>query len=209
MITGILESTIRQLGENKDTISKERILLLDQIAAYINYQKRENRVIKLVFICTHNSRRSHLSQIWAATLAHHFGIEGIETYSGGTEATAFNIRAVNALHKVGFSVISPKGENPHYAVNFHREAKTLVAYSKVYDTPENPRTGFAALMTCSEADESCPIIFGADARFSLYYQDPKEADDTPWEAETYEERLKQIGTEIYYLMEKAKSKIDE
>lgn len=207
-MTSALESYIRQLAQSTSTIPNERVNLLEEIASYIAYQHKEGRPINLVFICTHNSRRSHLSQIWAATLAFHFDIDGVDTYSGGTEATAFNIRAVNALHKAGFGVINPGGTNPHYAVNFHREAKTLIAYSKVYDAPENPKTGFAALMTCSEADEACPIVLGADVKYALLYDDPKEADDTPWEADAYEERLKQIGTEIYYLMKQAKAKID-
>lgn len=207
-MTSTLESYIRGLSTNSSTIPDKRISLLDEIGEYIISQIKAANTVKLVFICTHNSRRSHLAQIWAATLAHHFGIKGVETYSGGTEVTAFNIRAVNALHQAGFGVINPKGDNPRYAVNFHREAQTLIAYSKVYNSQENPQSDFAALMTCSEADESCPFISGADVRFSLYYEDPKEADDTPWEGERYEERLKQIGTEIYYLMEKVKHEIN-
>lgn len=149
-----------------------------------------------------------MSQIWASTLVHHFGLTGIVNYSGGTEVTAMNIRVVNALHRAGFGVIAAGGNNPQYEVVFSPEAIPVVCYSKTYDAPENPSEDFAAVMTCSGADDACPTVLGADARFSLYYEDPKEADDTPWEAERYEERLKQIGAEMYYLLKQVKGEID-
>jgi arsenate reductase (thioredoxin) len=195
-----LANYIKKFEGEQINIAAERKQLLERMATYISDKKKAHQVVSLVFICTHNSRRSHLSQIWASTLAHHFGIDGIVTYSGGTEVTAFNIRAVNALHKAGFGVISPGGSNPKYEVSFSPEAIPLVCYSKTYDCEENPKRDFAAVMTCTGADDACPIVSGADARFSLYYNDPKEADDTPWEAERYEERLLQIGSEIYLLM---------
>ena len=195
-----LANYIKNLPNELSKISPERGNLLDEMAAYIVNTKRANKAVLLVFICTHNSRRSHISQIWASTLAHHFGIDGIATYSGGTEVTAMNIRVVNALHKAGFGVISSGGTNPKYEVVYSPEAIPVVCYSKTYDAPENPQANFAAVMTCTGADDACPVVFGAESRFALYYEDPKEADDTPWEAERYEERLKQIGGEIYYLM---------
>ncbi|WP_258103066.1 low molecular weight phosphatase family protein [Marinoscillum sp. MHG1-6] len=182
-------------------IDPKRKQLLDEIAGEI--ASRSSKA-KLNFICTHNSRRSHMSQIWAATYADYFGLSEIETFSGGTEVTAMNVRVVNALLKAGFSVVDPRGTNPKYEVAFDRNRPPIICYSKVYDAPENPQSHFIALMTCSEADESCPNIPNADKRYPLYYNDPKEADDTPWEGERYEERLKQIGVELYYLFSKIK-----
>ncbi len=195
-----LANYIKDLPGEQASISSERISLLEEMAKYIVDKKKAYEAVYLVFICTHNSRRSHISQIWASTLAYHFGIDGIATYSGGTEVTAMNIRVVNALHKAGFGVISSGGTNPKYEVVFSPEAIPVVCYSKTYDASENPQANFAAVMTCTGADDACPVVLGAEARFSLYYEDPKEADDTPWEAERYEERLKQIGGEIYYMM---------
>lgn len=195
-----LSSYIRQLPNGIDQIPASRISLLDELANYIVVKKRRDEIVKLVFICTHNSRRSHLAQIWASTLSHYFGIDGIMTFSGGTEVTAFNIRAVNALHRAGFGVLNPGGDNPKYEVSFTIDASKLICYSKKFDAAENPQKDFVALMTCTDADDACPVVSGADARFALYYEDPKEADDTPWEGDTYEQRLLQIGTEIYYLM---------
>lgn len=202
-----LTNYIKLLPNEHTQISSERVHLLQEMAHYIVDLKKSNKAVSLNFICTHNSRRSHMSQIWAATMAHHFGITGIVTYSGGTEATAMNIRVVNALHKAGFGVIASGGGNPKYEVIFSAEAIPLVCYSKTYDTPENPQKNFAAVMTCTGADDACPVVLGSDARFALYYEDPKEADDTPWEAERYEERLKQIGSEMHYLMSEVSKKL--
>ena len=153
---------------------------------------------KLHFICTHNSRRSHLSQIWAQTLAHHFGFE-VETFSGGTEATAFNPNAVAAIERAGFLVDKEGDTNPRYSVSFSDEVEPMQCFSKKYDEAPNPTAEFAAMMTCSEADAECPIVFGADKKIKLFYRDPKLADGTPEEAATYDERCKQIATEMYFV----------
>lgn len=206
-MNSVLSGYIEELPKNIEQIPTSRIELLDQISNSILEKKSQNKPVKLVFICTHNSRRSHLAQIWASTLAFYFGIRGIETFSGGTEVTDFNIRAINALHRAGFGVLSLGGENPKYEVSYDKSASDLICYSKKFDSLENPQTDFAALMTCTDADQSCPVVLGAEYRFGLYYEDPKEADDTPWEAERYEERLQQIGTEIYYLMHRVSKQL--
>ena len=56
-------------------------------------------------------------------------------------------------------------------------------------------------MTCSDADENCPFIPGAEMRLPLTYEDPKEADDKPEERAVYDERVRQIGREIFYAMQ--------
>lgn len=157
---------------------------------------------QLNFICTHNSRRSHLAQVWAAALAEYFGIAELRTFSGGTEATAFNHRAVAALERVGFRVDRSSGTNPHYAVKYSPDVESLVCFSKKYDHPVNPSGDFAAIMVCSDAEKNCPFIPEASLRFSLTYRDPKEADDGPEESDRYDERTRQIGHELCYLIEK-------
>lgn len=152
----------------------------------------------LTFICTHNSRRSHFGQIWAAVAAAWYGVEGVKTYSGGTEATAFNPRAVAALERAGFRVENPGGANPVYQVFFSETRPPLECFSKTFDDPVNPASGFAAVMTCSDADENCPFIPGAAVRIPLTYEDPKEADGTPEETARYDERCRQIAVEMFY-----------
>jgi arsenate reductase len=157
--------------------------------------------IRLNFICTHNSRRSQFSQIWAQTAAAYYGIEAL-CYSGGVEVTAFNPRAVAAIQRDGFKLVQKVGDNPVYFVFYSEEEEPIVAFSKVYDDAINAPKDFAAVMTCDHADENCPFIPGAEKRFPLRYEDPKAFDDSSQEEQMYTERSHQIGAELFYLFEK-------
>ncbi len=192
-----LSSYVEGLVSEVDLIPSARKEKLQQLASYVDSRRSADR-IALNFICTHNSRRSHLAQIWAAAAAYYHGVARIQTFSGGTEATAFNPRAVAAMKRAGFQIIAGEGDNPIYSVSYADDAESLVCFSKVYDHPTNPRSKFAAIMTCSEADENCPFIPGVELRLPLTYEDPKVADDTPAETERYDERVRQIGREIFY-----------
>lgn len=185
------------------SIPTERKESLDLIAAFVKERKAEDKTADLTFICTHNSRRSHLSQLWAATAAWSFGQDHVRTYSGGTEVTAFNPRAVAAVQRAGFNVLTPAGMNPVYQVSFTKDRNPEDCWSKKYDDPVNPQKDFCAVMTCSEADTNCPIVRGALDRVSLPYNDPKEADGTPEEAARYDERCLQIAAEMWYVMQQA------
>lgn len=199
-----LQVTIRRALDRVEAIAPERRALLDQIASYVSSKGRAGEEPRLTFICTHNSRRSQMGQLWAAAAAAHFGVDGVKTFSGGTEVTAFNPRAVAAMRRAGFAFEEGAGAdaNPHYLVRFSDDAPPLECFSKVYDDPFNPLEGFAALMTCGEADEACPVVYGAVARVALRYFDPKAADDTPREAGAYDERSDQIATEMLYAFSK-------
>ena len=194
-----IEEYINSVQEEVGAISTERKEILDQVVEYV----RAAPSPKLNFICTHNSRRSHLSQLWAQTMADKFGVT-LETFSGGTEATAFNFNAVAALRRAGFEIKNPGGDNLHYEVFHSEESEPMIAYSKRFEDAPNPTKGFAAIMTCSEADAECPIVFGADQRIKLFYEDPKVADGTPEEASRYDERCRQIATEMHYVFGKIK-----
>ena len=159
--------------------------------------------IKLNFICTHNSRRSQLGQVWAKAISAHYGIK-TECFSGGTEETAFFKSAIDALRRAGFVIKSGAGQNAHSEVFYSEEDKPVICYSKVYDAPENPSENFAAVMTCSHADENCPFIAGSKARIPLDYKDPKEFDNTPQAEEKYDERSDQIASEMIYVFENIK-----
>ncbi|MCA0363409.1 MAG: protein-tyrosine-phosphatase [Bacteroidetes bacterium] len=173
---------------------------LEKIAAYVESKIKKGETAELVYICTHNSRRSHFGQLWAATAAAYYGIENIKTYSGGTEATACNERSVGALLRAGFTVQNTTGgSNPVYHFQYAENGPQLVAFSKKYDDEANPKNGFCAIMTCSSADEACPVVFGATARVSTQYKDPKAFDGTDQEAKMYDERCKQIATETFYV----------
>lgn len=185
------------------TIPAERRKDLDLLAVFVKERRAAGARAELTFICTHNSRRSHLAQVWAATAAWHFAQDHVRTFSGGTEATAFNPRAVAALERAGFQVVRAEGPNPHIEVDFSSDKRPMTCWSKVYNDPANPQQGFCAVMTCSEADANCPIVSGALDRISLPYEDPKVADGTPEEVQRYDERCLQIAAEMWYLMAQA------
>lgn len=195
-----LEYKVIQLMNLFENIPPERKELLKSFAEYISKKLKDEKEINLTFICTHNSRRSHISQIWAQTSAEYYGIPNIKCYSGGTEATAFNPRAVKAMQKAGFKIEKKDDSvNPVYHVSYSEDKEPVECFSKVYSDEFNPQKDFAAIMTCSDADENCPVVFGAEARFPIRYDDPKEFDNTEIEEAKYDERVEQIGSEMLYL----------
>jgi arsenate reductase len=200
-----VKRTVLQLVKEFDKTPSERVKALHELAAYISYKLSENGNVFLNFICTHNSRRSHISQIWAQTAAYFYGVEDVTCLSGGTEATAFNPRAVSAMKTAGFSIVKIKeGDNPLYSVMFSEDAPPLKVFSKRFDHPENQTRDFAAIMTCSHADEHCPLILGASLRLPVTYDDPKAFDGTAQEQEKYLERVHQIGREMLYVFSQVK-----
>jgi arsenate reductase len=186
-----------------DQIDAQRRERLDALAGYVRERRLAGEPVSLLFVCTHNSRRSHMAQLWAAAAGAARGLE-ISTYSGGTEATAFNPRAVAALTRAGFRIDTDSTDsNPLYVASFGGHHSPMTCFSKVFDTPPNPVEGFAAVMVCAEADQACPVVAGAEVRFALPYVDPKVSDNTPAEAQTYDERCAQIAREMLYVMEQA------
>lgn len=183
-----------------DNILPERKLILEKIANYISKKIELKQNVNLVYICTHNSRRSHFGQVWASVASNYYSVKNINTFSGGTEATAFNINAINALKRIGFNIkkINEKA-NATYHVYFEDNEKPVVCFSKVYDDTQNPSKDFAAIMTCGEAEENCPFIPNVDLRIATTYNDPKEYDNTPLQDEKYKERCLQIALETMYV----------
>ena len=201
-----LQSTVEQLTSEFNDIPLERKAILRELTQFVQMKVDSKLPVYLNFICTHNSRRSHLSQIWAQAAAYYYNVPEVFCFSGGTEATAFNPRAVRAMQKAGFTiVISDDGTNPVYDVKYTSELPGIKAFSKKYDDPFNHNKDFAAVMTCSHADENCPVVLGAIARIPLRYEDPKNFDDTPQEAAKYTERVRQIGREILYAFSQVKA----
>lgn len=199
-----VERTIDKLVSEFDQIIDERKSAISHLKMYIAQKKQEGKKVSLNFVCTHNSRRSHISQIWAQTAAHYYGLDNVETFSGGTEATAFNPRAVTAMKQAGFDISTIKDDkNPVYKVRFSSEAPALTVFSKKYDDDFNPKSDFAAIMTCSHADENCPFIPGAK-RIALTYDDPKDFDGSPEESAKYSERVTEIGREILFAFSQVK-----
>ena len=190
---------------NVDTISIERKTVLQPLIDFIQAKIDKQKEICLNFICTHNSRRSHLSQIWAQTMAHHFNIKDVQCYSAGTEATALFPVIAESLTNSGFS-IRKKDEknNPIYSIKFAENQHPIIGFSKTLNDDFNPKSDFAAIMTCSQADEDCPFIVGAEKRIAIPFEDPKAFDNTTQQLEKYKERSLQIATEMLYVFSKIK-----
>jgi len=183
-------------------IPTERKHDLGVVAKYIVDRRSPSVPAELIFVCTHNSRRSHLSQIWAQVASDYYHLSGVATHSGGTEATAFNPRAVATLRRCGFEITAadPDTSNPRYEVRHREDAVPQLCFSKVYSDAPNPTSDYCAVMTCAQADEACPLVMGCELRMPIRYNDPKVADDTDREATAYDERSRQICREMLFLM---------
>ncbi len=189
-----------------ESISENRKETLNDLANYIQEKVDGNNEIRLNFICTHNSRRSHLSQIWAQAMAHYFSVSQVFSYSSGTEATALFPMIIETLESSGFQIdIVSQGINPVYCIKFAKNQHPVIGFSKTIENDFNPKTDFAALMTCSQANEACPFIAGAENRFSLNFEDPKVFDNTDLQKEKYLERSLDIASEMYYVFSQIKN----
>ena len=199
---------VDSISQHLEGIDSSRKQELNILADYIQESLQKDTTVQLTYICTHNSRRSHMAQLWAAVAAHYYGVKGVKTYSGGTETTAFNQRSVACLQRQGFE-ITPLNEdkNTLYAVVFSPKVPAVKSFSKVYNDSNNPQNGFIAVMTCSHADEACPVVNGATKRVAIPYTDPKISDGTTLESQTYYDRSAQIATEAFYVFKRVKGSI--
>jgi protein-tyrosine phosphatase/arsenate reductase len=198
-----IKTYVDGLTKEFKSIPQNRKEILEKITQYIAKKRVMGSPINLVYICTHNSRRSHFGQVWAHVAASYYGIKNVNTYSGGTEATAFNINAINSLKRVGFNVKPINIEkNTTYHVFHDDNESPSVCFSKTYDDAKNPQKEFAAIMTCSDAEENCPFIPGVELRIGTTYDDPKAFDNTPEQDAKYDERCKQIALETLYVFSK-------
>lgn len=185
---------------NIETLTDERKEILQPLTEYIQQKVDQDKGIRLHFICTHNSRRSHLCQVWAQVMAYHFNIKSIYCYSGGTERTALFPVVVETLKATGFHIDKlSEGQNPVYAIKYSKNQHPVIGFSKLIDSDFNPTSEFAAIMTCESANETCPFVVGAEKRIPITYQDPKAFDNTDRQAEKYNERCAQIATEMFYV----------
>jgi arsenate reductase (thioredoxin) len=190
---------------SKESISQERQDVLQPFIEYVQGKINDRKEIRLNFICTHNSRRSHLSQIWAQTMADYFKVQNVFCYSGGTEATAMFPKVAEILTHQGFQIQKLSDEkNPIYAVKYNPNKHPIICFSKTFDDHFNPNSEFAAIMTCSSADEACPFIAGAEVRLPIRYNDPKAFDGSELMNAKYTERSIEIASEMYYVFSKIK-----
>lgn len=198
-----IQIVISQL--NLNAISDERKVTLQPLVEFVQAKVNKREAARINFICTHNSRRSHLSQIWAQVAAAYFGIPNIYCYSGGTEETALFPKVAEILSNQGFNILKiADSSNPIYAIKYGTNVFPIIGFSKKYDNPFNPSSEFAAVMTCSQADGNCPYVTGAKKRIPITFDDPKVSDDTPDQTQVYAARSLQIATEMFYVFSEIK-----
>ena len=199
-----IEQVIKAL--NPQTISTERKAILQPLTEFIQSKVSNQQDIRINFICTHNSRRSHLSQVWAQTLAHYFNVKNVFCYSAGTESTALFPMVAETLRNSGFQIKTiSKSENPVYSIKYTYNQHPIIGFSKRLNDDFNPKSEFAAIMTCDSANEACPFVSGAEKRIPITFEDPKAFDNTPQQAEKYNERSLQIATELFYVFSQIKA----
>lgn len=193
------------LSSELNQIPSDRKEYLNELVSYITKQQKAQKAINLVFVCTSNSRRSHMAQVWSQIASYYYDVKNVSTFSGGTEKTKVNKNALLALEKTGIVLQShQQSENPVWLASIGFKFTPMVLFSKVYTDSTNPSQNFGAVMVCAEANESCPIVPGADFRIGLPYQDPKAFDNTPQQNEKYDERCRQIAREMFYVFSQIK-----
>jgi protein-tyrosine-phosphatase len=202
-----LETTTERLIANFDEIDAKRKKELEELGDFMVEQLKGQEKFNALFVCTHNSRRSHIADLWFKYGMYYYGVNQFESFSGGTEATAFNPKAIEAIKRAGFTVVyDKKVENPVVSIT-PKNYPVWRMKSKVYSHEVNPKSNFVAVMVCSDADKSCPAVDGAVGRFAIPYNDPRYFDNTPSEKQKYDETVALIGTEMLYLVHHIKNKI--
>ncbi len=209
MLLQKINQNIEHFIQNSNTISKERKEKLHQLSDAIYKKIIQNQTVKLIVICTHNSRRSHIGQLWLAAGASYFKLPQTETYSGGTEITAFHPNAIKAMQHLGFEITTKNqsNSNPVYSIQWKESQIPYEAFSKHFKDFPNPSEHFLAIIVCSEADKGCPFVPGTDFKIVIPFEDPKLFDDTLLESEKYLAHAKQMGTEMIYVLSTLKKKL--
>ena len=112
--------------------------------------ERKQRVL---FLCTHNSARSQMAEGMLRT----YGAGRFEAFSAGTEATHVRPLAIRAMAELGIDISA-------------QESKTLDRY---FNQPFD-----AVITVCDQANETCPVFFGARKRLHWSFPDPGKAQGT-------------------------------
>jgi len=106
---------------------------------------------RILFLCSHNSARSQMAE----GLQRALGGDRFEAFSAGSEATHVRPMAVGVMAELGIDITG-------------QHSKTLERY---LDQP------FEAVITvCDQANETCPVFFGARERPHWSFPDPSKAE---------------------------------
>ena len=180
---------------------KELLKLIDYISNKINLDKE----ININFICTHNSRRSIFSQIWAKVFSDYYGLQKVRTFSGGTESTYVSQNVIKTLSSYGFVINKlDQKKNSNYEITYSSSKNKILIFSKKYNEISNPKKNFVAVTTCLSAKENCPFISSSEKIISLSYDDPKKYDKISEPTKMYLNISNQIATDMNFVFSNLK-----
>ena len=174
---------------------------------YIINRLNNGQIASISFVCEHNSRKSHLGQIWTTLATQYYQLDHVKCYSGGTTPTYVNQRIINALGNTGIQ-ISEKGiagHGPKYLLDYGKSSRGFEIFSKRFDHPMNPDTNYLAISLCLNPDECCPISYGADKQLSIPYEDLQPFGNTPLESAKYDEQCRMVARDMFYMMDFVKT----
>lgn len=204
------------LSTQFDLVEEQHRKPADDLAAWVVKNYQPGKPLGVIAVCTGNTRRSMLSATMGNIAAAYHSLPEVRFYSGGTDPDAFNPRTVATLKEIGVEIDptgkeAPRGKkgdpNPIYSVRWGKGLETT-EFSKLYADPHNPRTGFAAILVCSEADSACPQVAGASGRFPLPFLDPKAFDGAAFESGKYAERRDDIGRVMLSVLLQARRRLE-
>tara|TARA_B100000886_G_scaffold285967_1_gene210466 strand:- start:4029 stop:4604 length:576 start_codon:yes stop_codon:yes gene_type:complete len=139
----------------------------------------------IVFVCTHNSRRSQFCQVWSQILSDIYKLN-LSFQSAGVVKTEVYIGVIRSLQRAGVDI----DETGTILIN----NKQVSLFSKSLDEINFKK--FISIMTCSDAEKSCPTDPRSKKNISLFYPDPKRFDGTQDEIKEYDFTCKSIAAEI-------------
>ena len=198
----ILDS-IELIKKSSSTHSSKKELL--KLIDYINNKINLDKEININFICTHNSRRSIFSQIWAKVFSDYYGLQKVRTFSGGTESTYVSQNVIKTLSSYGFIINKlDQKKNSNYEITYSSSKNKILIFSKKYDEISNPKKNFVAVTTCLSAKENCPFISGSEKIISLSYDDPKKYDKISEPIKMYLNISNQIATDMNFVFSNLK-----
>ncbi|WP_413512829.1 low molecular weight phosphatase family protein [Myroides odoratus] len=186
-------------------LKEERKDILLGLAQSIDRERKAQQSVNLMFICTHNSRRSQFAQIWAQAAVAYYELDNILCYSGGTEETVLFEGVVETLQHQGFFIgVVAQGANPIYSIKYEPNGVPILGFSKRYTSFFHPADQFIAIMTCSQATDACPFVSGAKQSIALAYEDPQVFDGQYEQKAMYSKKSLEIAKEIFYVFAQLK-----
>lgn len=204
-----ISNYLQERANEFQLIEPERKVRLEQLAGHVLQKQQKLEDCQLLFVCTHNSRRSHFGQVFAALGAAYYGLKRLGVHSGGTEATQVHPHTLEALERIGF-VIKHSGttENRVYECFFSNELK-VSCFSKRYDHASIPNEKLVAVMTCTDAEQNCPFVPGTELRLGLPYEDPRHHDGTASAAAAYDKTRDHIAREMLFVFDQVKKQLHD